>query len=141
MSENGTQGFIEDFDSVKKHPLAPDNPEFDYAAIDGQQEFDVGVALPDVRDYQDMSRALLGILNFILRGNLNDPRYLKAVGLRVVAMAWVIAPERFDNSSLTTLAKRLGCTTNNISVHVADFSRRFGVRNKYQEHDRFKNKR
>ena len=81
------------------------------------------------------ARAWKEILRFCVRGNMNDPRYVKGAGLRVVALAWVISPEIFEGSpSLAALAERLGCTGANLSGYTAEFSRLFHVTNRAQKH-------
>lgn len=81
------------------------------------------------------AKAWKEVLRFCVRGNLNDPRYLKGTGLRVVAMAWVISPELFQGSpSLSELARRVGCTPTSLSSFTAEFSRLFSITNRAQKH-------
>jgi AraC-like DNA-binding protein len=76
------------------------------------------------------------ILEWLLQVNLQDHRALKAIGVRAVVMAWVLNPERFEGASMTTLAKSLGYSSGSaMNPEAAEFSRQFGIRNKFQEHN------
>lgn len=70
----------------------------------------------------------------------NDPRARTIVGCKAIALAWVVQPEIFKNVSLTELAGQLGYTTGGVlSRHAADFTRRFGLCNRWQSHAPHKN--
>lgn len=89
----------------------------------------------DGADCEKMLIAIRQLLNWMATVNLSDKRCLKAVGLRVLAAAWVMDPARFDNRSLHAIALQLGFGANNIAPHTADFSRRFGITNQFQSHN------
>jgi hypothetical protein len=82
-----------------------------------------------------MAIALSRLLDWLLTANLTRKNALRTIGLRTVALAWVIDPKRFEGASLHTLAKKFGFTAPVLSVKCADFARKFHIHNKYQNHD------
>jgi hypothetical protein len=128
---------------IRIDPLHAGNPGFDFetifASLDGETDEPTTNAMVNDSDRQaalKLSARLLSVLlDWLLAVNLADQRALKSIGVRAVAMAWVINPERFEGASLTTLAKRLGYGSGAaISPEAAEFSRRFGISNHFQAH-------
>ncbi len=91
----------------------------------------------DPKSRADLARALHEILKWLIPNpdRLNNPDNLKAIGIKVIAMAWTLDPSRFGNDSLAKISKHMGFTAANISPLTADFSRRFGVTNEFQKHN------
>ena len=91
-------------------------------------------------DHEKLSVALEAICGWALDTNLNDKRALRLIGLRVIALAWVIDPIRFRDDSEharsgIALARLLGFTPKHISELTAKASRRFGITNNFQVHN------
>jgi hypothetical protein len=111
----------------------------------GTVEFDMNGVLTDLgeppdeaKEQQDSAKlgmALSKILDWLTNVDFNHKNALRAMGMRTVAMAWVIDPKRFDNASVRTLASKLGFTAANISPLTAEFSRQFTINNQFQNHD------
>lgn len=134
--------FIEDMHSDKVDPTTKDCEEFDWDDLyERLGELDrTRAAETEEQHEQQMQRlafALGTILDWIINGQSNrrPKQFLRAVGMRTVAMAWVIDPKRFDDASIRQLSKALGFTAANISPLTAEFSRLYSVFNKFQNHD------
>lgn len=87
---------------------------------------------------QKLALALGSILDWLMAIRPLKRRWaLRSIGLRTVAMAWVVNPERLNGDSIRSVAKQLGFTAANISPLTADFSRKFGgITNGFQnKHD------
>jgi len=75
------------------------------------------------------------IMQFILQVDFNRDDAAISIGRRCVAFAWVLNPDLFAGSpSLTTLAKKLGCTPGSLASVSGATTRRFGIRNRGQSH-------
>jgi hypothetical protein len=124
-------------------PLVKGNSGFDFETVftnlDGEADEPHRNAMADDDIRQAASkmsaRMLSLILDWLLNVNLQQHGALKSIGVRTVTMAWVIDPKRFEGASLTGLAKSLGYgSAMAISPEAAEFSRRFGITNKFQAH-------
>lgn len=133
----------DEFKSKDLHPAFNGNPNFDWESVfdnlDGSADESIRNAMADNEVRQAASkmtaRMLSLLLDWLLQVNLQDHRALKSIGVRTVAMAWVVDPGLFEGASLSTLAKSLGYRSSMaISPETADFSRRFGIKNKFQAH-------
>ena len=59
----------------------------------------------------------------------------KAIGLRIIALAWVLNPALFaDSPSARTLARRCGVNAPALARHTGEISRKTGLRNRAQRH-------
>ena len=135
-------------------PLHPGNPEFNYEEIfdrlDGEVDVPSGNAMEMENDsnrrvaYTMTAKLFSLVLDWLVGASWKgerDGRVLKSVGVRAVAMAWVISPDRFGGASLTTVAKNIGFKGHSaISPEAAEFSRRFGITNQFQRHCKDKDK-
>lgn len=61
---------------------------------------------------------------------------LKLIGRRVLAALWVVTPDVVGDVSASELGRRVGVHKALISETVCEFTRRFGVRNRFQAHGR-----
>jgi AraC-like DNA-binding protein len=125
------------------NPLVNGNPGFDFetvfANLDGENDDSTGTTMDDVFDRRAVLKmtghVLALIFDWLLQVNLKGDRLVKAVGVRACVAAWVIDPEHFDGASLTKVAKNLGYSSQSaMSPEAAEFSRRFGITNKFQTH-------
>lgn len=163
MSDSYNPEFIEDYHSRHLCPLAEKHLEFDHEAVDHRLGF-VSTASDEARaQVCDFAMAfvehLLGDLELFnidpkrtfkrkakgTKGTPNDtptsepstppenPR-AKIIGARAIAVAWVLKPELFGGASLTAVAKSLGFHVMYLSPHAAEFTRKFGIRNRAQSH-------
>lgn len=87
------------------------------------------------RDFATMGRGLAKILDYILDVDLSKANAPHVIGRRLLALAWVIDPRRFQNASIRKLAKRLGASAPHLSNMAADSSRKFKISNRFQAHD------
>lgn len=124
--------------------IHPGNPEFDFetifARLDGEAGVPSGNAMDNIcvrRAVLKMSSLVVGLIfDWLLEVNLKDARAVKTVGVRAITAAWVINSDRFAGESLTALAKRLGYQSGSaMNPEAAEFSRRFGISNRFQNHD------
>jgi hypothetical protein len=87
-----------------------------------------------------MARALRGLLEWLAapltaRNNDSDEK-LRLIGRRVLAALWVVGPDALGNVSASALGRKVGIHKALMSETVCEFTRRFGVRNRYQSHGR-----
>jgi hypothetical protein len=133
----------DEFKPSQLNPAFHGNPDFDwetvFASLDGEDHSNSNTMADDSTRcgaYAISAKLLSRLLDWLLAVNLQDHRALNSIGVRTVAMAWVIDPARFEGASLATVAKRLGFKGgNSLSPSAAEFSRRFGLTNKFQDHD------
>lgn len=74
-------------------------------------------------------------LEWIVTIKAKDNRGLSPIATRTLACVWVINPELLGNAPAHMVAKSFGISHQKFSVHAAEFSRRFQVRNHFQVHD------
>jgi hypothetical protein len=122
-------------------PLTTGNPGFNFKEVFERLDGTEGEnAMADDEELKRLAmklsaRAISALLAWLFEVNMSDPRAMKIIGVRAVAMAWVIDPERFQGASVTTLGKSLGYRGGDVlSRSAAEFSRRFGITNKFQDH-------
>lgn len=71
----------------------------------------------------------------ILVPNRRKQIQTRSIGMRVLALAWVLNPAYFeDTPSLRELAARAGVTPAKLARHAGEYSRRFGWRHRGQQH-------
>jgi|ERR1039458_4013923 hypothetical protein len=127
----------DEFKPSQLNPASNGNPDFDWESVFAHLDGDVTDDAETKQAAAKMTaRVMAELVAWALEVNLQDHRALKAIGVRLVAMAWVINPKQFGDSSLATISKSLGFKgANSISPSAAEFSRRFGLTNKFQDHD------
>lgn len=127
---NGAPEFLEAYASAKVDPLFESSYDFDMAAVEralGEAE-----KLPDEHRDQ-LATAIWEIVRWLCDVPMN-PNAPAMIGRRAIALAWVIRPELFDGISLTKLAASLDLHKVLMSIHSAEASRVFKVRNRGQSH-------
>lgn len=125
---NGRPAFIEDYQSDSESALDGQTYDFDWAGLEER----LGEAAEELseRDYEGLVEAFNVILDWLLDGSPMSER----IGRRVIALAWVLNPSRFDGESVTKIASRLGLSKATLSCETAAASKRFGIRNRGQAH-------
>ena len=131
-----------EFRSAELDPLAS-NPDFDWPGLyeklkepDEQAHQQAVAEVVSVLSRRATVAAFKDIMRWLLEVNLQDHRARATIGVRAVAMAWVINPDQFQGASLAMIAKSMGFKgANSLSPAAADFSRRFGITNRFQKHD------
>lgn len=68
-------------------------------------------------------------------GDASDPRAINYIGKRAIAALWVINPQMFGDAPAQMVAKSFGISPLKFYHVTAEFSREFGVRNRFQVHD------
>ena len=104
--------------------------------LDGEQPGDSETTM----DKTDLVKALREMFLWMTKAKAQDQRAVKAIGIRVIAAAWVINPEIFGNAPAHMVAKSFGIAHQSLKTKTADFSRVFKIQNRYQVHD-WQNKR
>ncbi|MDE2105156.1 MAG: hypothetical protein KGL39_48460 [Patescibacteria group bacterium] len=127
----------EQFNPQDLDPTFQGNPDFDWktvlAHLDGESEDSEEIK----KETMELSAIIAKkMIDWLINIDFRDPRVLKIIGAKAIAMAWVLDLERFDGQSLTTIGKSLGYTSGVLlGRHASEFSKTFGVTNKYQQHD------
>ncbi|MEI8288629.1 MAG: hypothetical protein WCH99_04100 [Verrucomicrobiota bacterium] len=98
--------------------------------LDGEDEDETDEAITSRDSTTDMGKALNKLFTWIKSVRAQDQRAVKAIGTRLLAAAWVISPEAPSHM----VAKSYGLDRDKFSKKAAEFSREFGISNKYQDH-------
>lgn len=122
-------------DDQQPEPLDGAYHDFDWNALSEWLDENIEEAK---RNYDSLSYALAVVLRWLLGDHqsiIRGRRFKQVVAHRVVALAWILKPELFeDTPSLAVLAKRIKISKVNLSKHTARASRHFGIRNRAQRH-------
>lgn len=120
------------FDENMLHPKAtaidaPKFIEFDWELL----RRSLGEAREELGEvqYGVLADIMAELLRWIVKGDK-----LHIVGRRAAALAWVVNPDIFKGISAASLARRLGCHKAMLSEDAAGASRKYGVRNRAQQH-------
>ena len=88
-----------------------------------------------VADSPERHETLSRLMNLLLADAQGHKISPKAIGLRFVALAWVLNPANFpDNPSLRQLAKRCEVSPAALAHFTGTISRLTGIRNRAQRH-------
>lgn len=83
----------------------------------------------------DQSEAILRLMNLLLSDAQGTRINPKTVGLRLLAIGWVMNPANYPGSpSLRELARRCGVSAAALAFHTGAISRATGIRNRAQRH-------
>lgn len=83
----------------------------------------------------DAAQVMQMLLEWIGTCKARDPRAINYIGKRAIAALWVIKPEMFGDAPAQMVAKSFGISSLKFYHVTAEFSRKFGVRNRFQVHD------
>lgn len=123
---------IEDYRPEDTEPTAQD-PSYDFD-WDGLFK-NLGEEQAEPFDYSAMATVLKRIFDFVLDVDLSKRDAPRMIGRRVMMLAWVMDPKRFENASLRKLAESLGSSAAHLSAIAAGISRDTGISNRFQAHD------
>lgn len=124
----GTRFFDENMIHPKATVLdAPKFIEFDWELLRRA----LGEAREELGEVQ--FAVLADIMGELLRWIVKGDK-LHIIGRRAVALGWVVNPDIFKGVSAASLAKRVGCHKAMLSEDAAEASRKYGVRNRAQQH-------
>ena len=119
--------FDDGFLSVNRDPMDAPQQDFDWQQLD-QSYGEEGASDPRC------SEAVTRLVQLLLPPD-SEQLKPKAIGLRVIALAWVLNPAYFSGSpSLRQLAKRCGVNAPTLARLTGEFSRMTGLRNRAQRH-------
>ena len=110
-------------------PLEAAAREFDWENLYARLDADAG----DDANQKDLAEAVRRLLQMLLPSP-GQPVSPNRVGLRVIALAWVLSPGYFDDSpSLHELAERCGISAATLGELTGQVSRVIGWRNRPQQ--------
>lgn len=83
----------------------------------------------------DQSETITRLMHLLLADAQGRGINPKTVGLRLIAIAWVLNPANYPESpSLRELARRCGVSAAALAHHSGEISRATGIRNRAQRH-------
>lgn len=83
----------------------------------------------------DPGQVMRVLLTWIGSSKARDPRAINFIGKRAIAAVWVINPKLFGDAPAHMVAKSFGISSMKFNRVTAEFSRQFGLRNRFQDHD------
>ena len=123
-------GFYEGFISDNADPVDSVAQDFDWRLLYARLNEEASDAHVDPRIVETVRRLLQMLVAD--KGRRIQPN---TVGLRIIALAWVLNPGYFqDSPSLRRLARRCGVTPAKLAHLTGRFSRFLGWRNRAQQH-------
>ena len=109
--------------------------DFPFAEIERALNESQEIAGPETRG--ELLSALRMFLERVVDiRSLHSSAASRAVGRRIIALAWVVSPQMFSGISLSTLAARLEISKQCLSKYSAELSARFGIENAAQQRGR-----
>jgi hypothetical protein len=85
------------------------------------------------RNYDQFIAAMNVLFDWMLQGGLKKGGDAFS-GRRLIALAWVINPNRFNGRSVASIARDIGISAPLLQKLTGEVSRTFGVRNRGQQH-------
>lgn len=121
-------------DPTRHDPLAPElHVEFPHD--DCADRLDGIRKELSVSDYEKLQLALGEIFRWVCKTNLDHKEAQSRIGRRFVALAWCVNPKLITGEpSLSRIAEKFGVSKSLMSVHATDATRKFGTRNRFQNH-------
>ena len=90
---------------------------------------------PSAFESQDRVELAQGLIRLLLGSDIDAAPNPKAVGLRAIALAWVLSPAYFpDAPSLRKLALACGVSPAALAQHTGEISRQIQFRSRAQRH-------
>lgn len=126
-----TKPFDDSYPPDDRDPI--DGQSGDFAWNEVFERSDSGDGLDTTSDQQveTIGRLMHLLLADAQAGRINP----KTVGLRVIAVAWVLNPSHYpDAPSLRKLAERCGVSPAALAFYTGEVSRQTGIRNRAQRH-------
>ena len=112
-------------------PVDGVSQDFPWADVFERLDSGEGIVANDPEQFE----AIFKLMNLILANAQGTEINLKAIGLRVIALGWVLNPANFPGSpSLREVAKRCGVSASALAHFTGEISRATGIRNRAQRH-------
>lgn len=123
--------FHDDWIPDNVDPLDAPDQDFDWDELYGR--LSEGVEGPQTDP--ELAQTVVRLLQLLLPPNTGQRLQAKSLGLRLIALAWLLNPGYFEGSpSLRTLAKRCGIRLASLANYTGHYSRLLGWRNRAQIH-------
>ena len=107
--------------------------EFDWPSV--QRALGEPEQVDAAQSQADLAEALRRVFRWVADTNKCCQGYHERVGLRSIALLWVVSPDYFAGASLTGMARRSNLNKTAMSRLTAAVSREFGICNRAQAHD------
>jgi hypothetical protein len=112
-------------------PLDAPDQDFDWDELYGRLSEDAEGPQHD----PELAQTVVRLLQLLIPPNTGQRLQAKSLGLRLIALAWLLNPGYFEGSpSLRTLAKRCGIRIASLANYTGHYSRLLGWRNRAQSH-------
>jgi hypothetical protein len=122
--------FHENLRADNRDPLDAQNQDFEWEALYRQVSDDATSGENDPR----LAQTVVRILQFLLPSS-NRRLQPESLGLRLIALAWVLSPAYFEGTpSIRKLAKRCGIRIAALANYTGYYSRLLKWRNRGQKH-------
>ena len=113
--------------SEKRDPVDARSADFDWDAVFERLDSGDGIDAANEEQTEIIARLMRLLLADAQAGKINP----KTVGLRVLALAWVLNPAHYpDAPSLRRLAERCGVSPALLAFYTGEVSRLTGIRNR-----------
>jgi hypothetical protein len=123
--------FHDDWIPDNVDPLDAPDQDFDWDKL--YEHLNEGVKGPQTDP--ELAQAVVRLLHLLLPPKTGQRLQAKSLGLRLIALAWLLNPGYFEGSpSLRTLAKRCGIRLASLANYTGHYSRLLRWRNRAQIH-------
>jgi hypothetical protein len=124
--------FNEDLEPKHPDPLAPPaTVQFPWEEV--FEHLDAGKG-PEGIGREELAAALKAVIGWLVSTPVTNPRSLKVIGQRTIALAWVLDPKLMQGRSLSRVAKATGISPDTLQRLSGQVSRAYGIRNRGQAH-------
>jgi len=126
-----TEPFDNSYQSADRDPVDSPTADFDWDEVFERFDSGDGIVAANEEQIETIARLMRLLLADAQEGRINP----KTVGLRVLALAWVLNPANYpDAPSLRKLAERCGISPASLAFYTGEVSRQTGIRNRAQRH-------
>lgn len=126
-----SSSFNESYSSDDRDLVDAQTADFNWDEVFERLDSGDGIDAANEEQTEIITRLMRLLLADAQAGRINP----RTVGLRVLALAWVLNPSHYpDAPSLRKLAERCGVSPAALAFYTGEVSRRTGIRNRAQRH-------
>lgn len=123
--------FDETYIANDQDPVDGASQDFAWRSVFERLDSGEGLVVGDPEHVETISK----LMNLLLADAQGTRINTKAIGMRLIALGWVLNPANYpDSPSLRDLAKRCDVSASALAFFTGEISRATGIRNRAQRH-------